>query len=388
MRKRTSWSLVSAFGSALLACEASNGDPSSDGASNATDVSTDASTAEGSGETADDGTASESEEGDNAGTTSGTSTTAGTSGSTSTTGGGSSGTTTSVTSTTMDTSGTGTSAGSANPWDSTTDGTSTRDGEEGESTGTDTSGARPSPGCGSSGRPSGGRVTVDNDHIFTFPESYDGSTPFPLLYGFHAAGNPIDQILDLTNGSGFATEYVRAFGKSMGNEWMFGSDQGNVLRIYDDLMNNYCIDMNRVFATGHSSGAGMIMQLLADQNTHDHLNFRAVAPVAAWVTGPPRSDIPVMYIQAMFDTVRMSSGEEVVELFRNSNSCQSGSSPYAGASGCMSGDVMVDPGCIVYEGCSEPTVWCSHNDPQYGTSFHGVPCFAIDAMYGFFESIP
>jgi len=273
------------------------------------------------------------------------------------------------------------------PADSSTSGPSMDDGAD-ASTGTEAPEPRPSPGCGQSGRPSGGRVTVANDHIYTFPESYDGSTPFPLLYGFHAAGNPIEQILELTDGSEFETDYVRAFGKSMGNEWTFGSDRDNVLRIYDELLNGYCIDMNRVFATGHSSGAGMIMQLLADQGTHDHLSFRAVAPVAAWVTGSPRSDIAVMYIQAMYDTVRRSSGEEVVELFRERNACESSSSPYPGVSGCRSGNVMVNPGCIVYDGCSEPTVWCSHDDPQYNDTYHGVPCFAVDAMYGFFESFP
>lgn len=391
MRKRTSWSLASAFGSTLLACEASNDGTPGDEASQVTDVSMDASTAEGSGATADDDAASDAESDGDGGTTSGSSTTANTSAPTTTTGG-DGGTTLSVMSTTGNassttTGGSDTSAGSADSLDPTADGTSTSDGDDTTSD-TGMSAARPSPGCGSSGRPQNGRVTVDNDHIYTFPESYDGNTPFPLLYGFHAAGNPIEQIFDLTNGSAFEANYVRAFGKSMGNEWTMGNDQANVLRIYDDLMNNYCIDMNRVFATGHSSGAGLIMQLLENQATHDHLNFKAVAPVAAWVTGPPRSDIAVMYIQAMFDTVRMSSGSDVVDLFRNTNGCQPGSTPYTGASSCMSGNTMVDPGCIVYDGCSEPTVWCSHNDPQYNDTYHGVPCFAVDAMVGFFTNLP
>ena len=58
----------------------------------------------------------------------------------------------------------------------------------------------PSPGCGRGGRPAGGVVTVDGDHIFTFPPSYDGETPMPVVFGFHANSNPIDQIRDLTRG--------------------------------------------------------------------------------------------------------------------------------------------------------------------------------------------
>ena len=49
---------------------------------------------------------------------------------------------------------------------------------------------------------------------------------------------------------------------------------------------------------------------------------------------------------------------------------------------------MVDPGCIEYSGCAAPTIWCSHNDPHYGGTMHGVPCFAVTAMHDFFNSLP
>ena len=113
----------------------------------------------------------------------------------------------------------------------------------------------PSAGCAKmTARPSGGKVTVANDHIYDFPASYDGTKPFPLLMGFHAAGNPIDQIEGLTNNTDFATNYVRAFPKSAGNEWVYNTDlTPKVYKVYDDLMANYCIDTSRVFATGHSS---------------------------------------------------------------------------------------------------------------------------------------
>ncbi len=132
--------------------------------------------------------------------------------------------------------------------------------------------AVPSAGCGKSGRPSGGRVMVTNDHIYDFPTSYDGTKPFPLLIGFHAAGNPIDQIEGLTNGSAFETNYVRAFPKSAGNEWVYNTDLASkAYKTYDDLMANYCIDKSRVFATGHSSGAQMIVQILVHcRRRHAH----------------------------------------------------------------------------------------------------------------------
>ena len=42
-----------------------------------------------------------------------------------------------------------------------------------------------------------------------------------------------------------------------------------------------------------------------------------------------------------------------------------------------SGRPVVDPGCIIYDNCTVPTIWCSHNDPSYSGTQHGVPCFAI-----------
>ncbi|WP_437961248.1 hypothetical protein WME76_17500 [Sorangium sp. So ce119] len=256
--------------------------------------------------------------------------------------------------------------------------------------GTESPIGNPSPGCGKLGRPANGTVTVDNDHIYKFPDSYDGNTPFPLLMGFHACGNPIDQFINLTRGSAFETEYVRAVGRSSdsGGCWNYNDDIAKVLRIYDDVMNNHCIDMDRVFATGHSSGAQMIVQILAHRSDAEHMNFRAVAPVAASDYGALQVPMPVMYIQGKNDTVRGGDGASTVARFRTANMCQMSSTPYSEVMGCQSSGKTVNPGCVSYSGCSEPTIWCSHDDPAYSNTSHGVPCFAIQAMYDFFTSMP
>ncbi len=248
----------------------------------------------------------------------------------------------------------------------------------------------PSAGCGKSGRPPDGVVTVTNDHIYTFPTSYDGTNAFPLLIGFHACGNPIDQFRTLTNGSEFETNYVRAFPRSAdsGGCWSYNTDISRFTEVYDELMANYCIDTSRVFATGHSSGAQMIVQILTHKSDADHVKFKAVAPVAASDYGALSGPEPVMYIQGSNDTVRGEDGSTCVARFRTANGCTSTSTDYAPVMGCQSGSTMVDPGCISYDGCTTPTIWCSHNDPQYSGTSHGVPCFAVKAMYDFFSSLP
>ena len=229
---------------------------------------------------------------------------------------------------------------------------------------------------------------MTNDHIYNFPTSYDGTTPFPLFIGFHAAGNPIDQIQGLTNNSDFATNYVRAFPKSAGNEWNYNTDIDKVLGIYDELLGSYCIDTSRVFAAGHSSGAQMIVQMLTRADIANQVNFKAVAPVAASNYGAIMKPTAAMYIHGAMDSVRGNDGEDVVRRFTTANTCMTGTMPYAAVASCSSSGTTVDPGCISYEGCALPTVWCSHNDPQYSNTNHGWPCFATKAMYDFFTGMP
>ena len=246
-----------------------------------------------------------------------------------------------------------------------------------------------SAGCGKQGRPTGGKVTVAGDHIYTFPEGYDGTKPFPLFVGFHACGNPIDQFLNLTKGSRFETEFVRAFPRSSdsGGCWNYGNDIGRVTRVYDELMASHCIDTNRVFAAGHSSGAQMIVQILTHAADAAHVKFKAVSPVAASDYGALSGPEPVLYIQGTKDTVRGNDGATAVARFRAANACSASSTRYSGILGCQSSGKAVNPGCIAYDDCEAPTIWCSHDDPQYGGTSHGVPCFAITAMYDFFTGV-
>jgi polyhydroxybutyrate depolymerase len=250
----------------------------------------------------------------------------------------------------------------------------------------------PSPGCGKGGRPANGDVNVANVSRYMFPTSYNGTTPFPLLIALHACGNPNSQFVSMTNNTGFATEYVRSFPNTPDSGQCWSNYNNGVARIkqqYDEVMNAYCIDRNRVFGTGHSSGAQMLVQILARSADAQYLKLKGVAPVAAdpYNVAVP---IPVMLIQSPDDNQRGSgSAANTIARFRTSNMCQSTSMPYTPVMGCNSSDGggAVNPGCVSYAGCSVPTIWCSHDDPSYSGTHHGVPCFAIKAMYDFFATL-
>jgi poly(3-hydroxybutyrate) depolymerase len=252
----------------------------------------------------------------------------------------------------------------------------------------------PSAGCGKSGRPSGGMVQVANTSLYMFPTGYDGTKPFPLLIALHACGNPNTEFVSLTNNTGFATDYVRSFPNTPDSGQCWNSYSGDVARIlsqYDEVVSNYCIDLNRVFATAHSSGAQMLVNILSHKADAQHLNLSGIAPVAAdpYNVAIP---MPVMYIDGKMDNQRSpTSASDTVARFRTANMCASTSQPFTSVAMCQSTDSgrpTVDPGCIIYDGCTVPTIWCSHNDPSYSGTEHGVPCFAMKAMYDFFAGLP
>jgi polyhydroxybutyrate depolymerase len=250
----------------------------------------------------------------------------------------------------------------------------------------------PSAGCGKSGRPSGGMVQVANTSLYMFPTNYDGTKPYPLLIALHACGNPNTEFVSLTNNTGFATDYVRSFPNTPDSGQCWSNYSGDVSRIlsqYDEVMNNYCIDKSRVFAIAHSSGAQMLVNILSHKSDAQHLDLKGISPVAAdpYNVAVP---MPVLYIDGMMDNQRSAdSAKNTVAKFRASNMCSDTSKAYTSIAMCNStqNGQAVNPGCIIYDNCTVPTIWCSHNDPNYSNTEHGVPCFAMKAMYDFFAGL-
>lgn len=269
--------------------------------------------------------------------------------------------------------------------------------------GSTTSGtATPSPGCSKgTARPANGTVTVANNYYLAFPTKYDGKTPLPVILAFHGCGASnrgtsltSTEWMRQTTGTAFETDYVRAvpISSDSGGCWSYNADGARVSQMFDALLNDYCIDTSHVFGTGHSSGAQfLVQQLLVKKADYDRYKFKAIAPVAA---DPPSSLaglMPVMYIDGKMDNQRSpTSAADTVAKFRTTNMCASTSKPYAPVASCKSteaGNPTVDPGCISYDNCKVPTIWCSHNDPNYGNTQHGIPCFALKGMSDFFTSL-
>jgi predicted esterase len=254
-----------------------------------------------------------------------------------------------------------------------------------------------SAGCGASQEPPANPTFIDDPNtIITFPQSYDGSQPFPLLFAFHGANRNNQQMRmedSRTVGSPLESNYVMAFVGSQGTAWELGTDYPRFERVLDQVLSELCIDTSAIFAMGHSSGAQFIAQMLGDNRARE-TRFAAVAPVSSSLfNNPPWDPIPTLLIHGTMDTARPNdlNGAEDISQYARSNQCTGGPQPVdIGPCASFADGTNVNPGCVQYGGCAATTVFCNHDDPNYFQgnipTNHGWPCFANQEIFAFLES--
>lgn len=243
----------------------------------------------------------------------------------------------------------------------------------------------PSPGCGASNA----NVAPPTGTVIQEPDGYDGTSPVPVLFAFHGAGGNASSLQGPFASDAKSRGYLGVYLKSSGSAWSIQADTPTLDAAYDAIVQNYCVDLNRLFAVGHSSGAQMITQLLCAKEDR----FRAVAPVASSKYCNGWDATAAIVIHGVDDIERGGQGENRYGLddgdghidfgvYRDSNECTEAATAFDPGGNC---GANIDPGCVEYDACSARTVFCNHNDPQYGTSNHGVPCFASKVMFDFFD---
>lgn len=256
---------------------------------------------------------------------------------------------------------------------------------------------KPSAGCAKQSA----QVTIPNSRVGV-PEGYTGKDPVPVVIAIHAAGNDNSSMENTFKSSDLAKKYLMVYPNSTSattankTGWNMQADKNRYLEIQAAISSQACVDENRVYATGHSSGAQFIVQLLCSGDGA----FDAVAPVASsvacqqWKNGP----VPALIIHGVQDEERTKynlndgDGKKDLQPYLTSNQCQMTSTPFdPELSRCSNvngvNNKPFDDGCVEFSGCSVKTRWCNHNDPQYGTTNHGIPCFGVRAIYDFFESL-
>jgi poly(3-hydroxybutyrate) depolymerase len=229
-------------------------------------------------------------------------------------------------------------------------------------------------------------AVLSRQFYVSLPANYDSTKTYPLVTAWHYAGGTAAQLISASFGGAFYgvqkgfpnAIYVAGQGltdaQSMMTGWpnTNGQDIAFAKAMLSWLESSYCIDQNRVMATGMSYG-GIMSDALGCQMPNV---FRAVGvmsgalfnfggsscvshPIAAWITHGT-ADM----------TVDISGDETARDQFLKDNGCGATTQP-------------VDPSpCVSYDGCTSgyPVVWC----PVDGEG-HTIPSFAAGAIANFFK---
>jgi polyhydroxybutyrate depolymerase len=128
-------------------------------------------------------------------------------------------------------------------------------------------------------------------YLLYVPLGYDPARPTPLIVNFHGSGNQPEEIFGysqlwaLSDREGFLL--LTPQGSSYPPEWDITGvyaengidDVSFVISLLDDVESRFCVDVDRVYATGLSNGAEMASQVACVVGER----FAAAAPVAGLV---------------------------------------------------------------------------------------------------------
>ena len=137
-----------------------------------------------------------------------------------------------------------------------------------------------SSGCGSgSGFTTGERTIMSNGiervYYLKLPENYTSNdSSYPLIFAFHGFTgdytNWTEGYYDLQDvvGDEAILVYPNALLKNNEPQWDYDTDPYFFDDLYAELEENLCFDKRKVFAVGHSNGAGMTHTLWIIARTH------------------------------------------------------------------------------------------------------------------------
>jgi polyhydroxybutyrate depolymerase len=178
----------------------------------------------------------------------------------------------------------------------------------------------PSGGCDSSTAGPGdetvamGTSTPARQYLRHIPADYDGTTPMPLVLDIHGYANApeienqVSGMPTLGDTEGFVTVTPVALGAPAHWDTRLDSpDIPYIRQVLDDVEADLCVDRNRVYATGYSSGAFMTSTLACALSDR----LAAVAPVAGLRDVPdcqPSRAVPAITFHGTEDTFMLYTG--------------------------------------------------------------------------------
>ena len=239
-----------------------------------------------------------------------------------------------------------------------------------------------SSGCGAGSTFSTGEHKIISNGIervfyVKLPENYNPNTSYPLIFGFHGFTSDYtvftegDIDLQEVVGDEAILVYPNALGIHGEPQWDYESDLIFFDDLYAELEANLCFDRSKVFAVGHSNGAGFTHTLGCKRGNV----LRAIGPVSGFFSDYDActGQVAVIMIHGNSDTTIPLTGiKPTRDYWIAINSCKKGGTPGG-----------VDPACVAYADCDPqfPVTFCEHNGG------HAWPDFASTAIWGFFKSL-
>jgi polyhydroxybutyrate depolymerase len=258
--------------------------------------------------------------------------------------------------------------------------------------------ATPGSGCGKPARKLGERRVRVGDRtgafIVSVPSGYDPQRRYPLGFAFHGRNrNHVDcQKTDCTGiQSVIGEQAVLVYPQSMREPidsqqggWEWPTERDDNVRLFEavwaEIERDFCIDDQRVFLTGTSSG-GTFANLLGCRYAKRLL---AVAPISGGWTDPAAcaESSAALVIHGIDDPhVPIARGELARDSYQQRSSCSATSLPsanemHAAVRQARDAKPSIETvKCVDYQGCSakKPLRWCEHSYGGYDGSTHGWP---------------
>jgi poly(3-hydroxybutyrate) depolymerase len=235
-------------------------------------------------------------------------------------------------------------------------------------------------GCGFTS----GERTVMSDGIervyyLKLPKKYNANvSSYPLIFAFHGHTGDYtkwtERYYDLQEvvGDEAILVYPNALLINDLPEWDYDTDPYFFDDLYAELEENLSFDKRKVFAVGHSNGAGMTHIL---GWTRGNI-LRAIGPVAGTLTNyqDNSGQVAAIQIHGSEDTdMSIEASRQTRDYWIAMNSCNKEET-----------EGGMDPTCDKYSGCDPdfPVQYCEHSGG------HDWPDFASEAIWNFFKSLP
>lgn len=204
--------------------------------------------------------------------------------------------------------------------------------------------------------------------MLDLPASYDKTRPYPLVLAFRSTEASAESFRAQLGLAAIA-EAVIAYPNPVDINWQFQRDVSLADDLMTQLTQNYCVDLDRMFALGDGSGA-LFANLLGCVRG-DQLRGIATLSNAPPPPGPCVGGTAVWLLQRTDgDPMMVGSGFANRDFWARTNTCDPR----------MPRPVTPSP-CIEFRSCApgEPVRACEYRGSQW-------PSYAVSSAWEFFDS--